>query len=242
MRSLLLLVLIPVQLLAQRKLTDLVNTTDSAWPLILEMKKQAKNKVDILPIDNQSRADNALLQAQVTTRSPMGAIAYHSGGILIDNGWLRILGSGSVKLNRELMEWNKGKTFKTLGERTPYLLVADDAVGGFFAINAGGLGKDMGKLYYLSPRSADWEALDISYSQFMEFCFNGDLAGFYKDLRWKSWQTDVGQLDGHSGFSFYPTLWTKEGRNLEKISRKAVPIEELYGLLLSFRKQLLGKE
>lgn len=236
------LLLLPLNLMAQRKLADLVNTKESAWPLITDWKKQAKNKIELLPIDNQTRADNALLQAQVTTRSPMGAIIYHSGGILIDEGWIRILGSGSLKLNRELMDWNKGKTFKNLGERSPYLLVADDAVGGFFAINAGGLGNDSGKIYYLSPTSLEWEPLDMSYTQFIEFCFSGDLASFYKDLRWKNWQAEVSRLDGNAAFTFYPYLWTKEGKDLEKDSRKAIPVSELYGLALSFRKQLLGKE
>jgi hypothetical protein len=66
---------------------------------------------------------------QLTTRSPMGAIMYTTGGILADDGWIRILGSGSTRLPRSLPDWNKGKTFITYGERAPFLLVADDAIG-----------------------------------------------------------------------------------------------------------------
>lgn len=56
--------------------------------------KNAKNKVEVLP-KSQAAADQALLETQVTTRSPMGAIIHETGGLLIDDGWIRILGSGS---------------------------------------------------------------------------------------------------------------------------------------------------
>lgn len=117
----------------------------------------------------------------------MGAIIYETGGILINDGWLRILGSGSAKLNRGLMEWNKGKSILKPGEQPPYLLIADDALGGFFAINAGQLSEtDLGKVFYLSPDNLKWEPLGLSYSEFIVFCFSGDLKDFYKDLQWKN--------------------------------------------------------
>ena len=68
------------------------------------------------------------------------------GGILIENGWIRILGSGSAKLNRSLPEWNLGKSYMEFGQTSPFLLVADDAIGGFFILNGGGLGNDFGKI------------------------------------------------------------------------------------------------
>jgi hypothetical protein len=37
---------------------------------------------------------------QVSTRSPLGAIALHTGGLLVDHGWLRVLG-GSFAWFRE---------------------------------------------------------------------------------------------------------------------------------------------
>ena len=59
--------------------------------------KEAKNKIKILPKD-QKRAEHELFFLQVIIRSPMGAIIYETGGILIDNGWIRILGSGSKSI------------------------------------------------------------------------------------------------------------------------------------------------
>jgi Protein of unknown function DUF2625 len=220
-----------------RAVDELINKREPGWPMVQQWIDKAKNKVEVLTCDTL-KAKDALYKTQVTTRSPMGAIIYSTGGLLIDNGWIRILGSGNSKLNRTLPDWNKGKSFNEFGERPPFLLIADDAVGGFFALNGGQLGKDPGKVYYLSPDNLQWESLNISYSDFLDFCFNGDLMKFYRNLRWAKWKDDVSKLSGDKGYSFYPFLWTKERKDPNKDSRKDVPIEELYLLILSSRKQL----
>jgi len=86
----------------KRNLSDLINTQEPGCNLGLGWIKEAKNQVRILP-KVPARADSALLAAQVTTRSPIGTIIYETGGILVDNGWLRILGSGCPALNRDVM-------------------------------------------------------------------------------------------------------------------------------------------
>ncbi|RZK22500.1 MAG: DUF2625 domain-containing protein [Flavobacterium sp.] len=208
----------------------LVNNDNSSWPIVLGWVKSAKNKVRVLPVDTTT-ARNALLQLQVTTKSPMGAIVYHSGGILVDNGWIRILGSGDKQLSRTLPGWNENKS-------KDYLLIADDAVGGFFILNRGGLGSDLGKVYYFSPDNLNYEPLDRSYSEFLNFCFNGDLKEFYYGLRWKGWDEGVSKLSGDQAFNFYPFLWTKEGKDINKCTRKAISIEDQYTLNMEFRKQI----
>jgi hypothetical protein len=239
--KLLLILFLPVpSMFAQNKMRtaeELINKTEPAWELVQGWIKAAKNKVEVLPCDSV-RASEALYQTQVTTRSPMGAIIYSTGGLLIDNGWIRILGSGHPKLNRSLPEWNKGRTFTTFGENPPLLLVADDAAGGFFALNGGILGKDLGNLYYWSPDTLEWEALELTYSDFLDFCFNRDLNKFYKGLRWKNWKKEVMALDGNKCFNFYPPLWTNEGKDIDKNSRKVIPIEEQYNFNLQTKQQL----
>jgi hypothetical protein len=84
-----------------RKVEELINETEPGWELVSEWISSAKNKIEILKVDNE-KAKEALFKTQITTRSPMGAIVYQTGGILIDNGWIRILGSGNEKLNRTL--------------------------------------------------------------------------------------------------------------------------------------------
>lgn len=220
-----------------RKVEELINEADSGWPFVQEWIESATNKVEILAV-HPEKATDALYKTQVTTRSPMGAIIYMTGGILVDDGWIRILGSGSPKLNRSLPDWNKGKAFDEFGDAAPFLLVADDAIGGSFAINGGGLGEDVGKIYYFAPDTLSFEALDLSYADFLTFCFNNDLDSFYRGFRWKDWRTEVSNSTGDQAFSFVPFLWTAEGKDIEKNSRKLVPAEELYQLHLSFREQL----
>jgi hypothetical protein len=216
---------------------QLINTTDPGWPLVKKCIAAAKNKVEVLPVDT-AKAKDALYKTQVTTRSPMGAIVYSTGGLLIDDGWIRILGSGSAKLNRTLPDWNKGKAFAAFGEAPAFLLIADDAVGGFFILNGGGLGKDIGKVYYLSPDNLEYEPLDITYTDFLHFCFTTNLNKFYKNLRWTEWRSEVAILSGDKAFTFFPFLFTKEGKDINKNTRSAIPVEEQYNFSIDMRKQM----
>jgi len=224
-----------------RSVDELINKSEPAWTFVKQWIVSAKNKVEVLSADT-AKAKEALYKIQVTTRSPMGAVIYMTGGIMVDNGWIRILGSGNPKLTRSLPEWNKGKTLANFGEQVPYLLVADDAIGGFFLLNGGGLGKDLGKIYYFSPENLKYEPLELTYSDFLNFCFNGDMEKFYKGLRWKNWTETVSILGGDNVICFYPYLWTKEGKDLKKNSKKTISVSEQYLTNMDFRKQLgLGK-
>lgn len=69
-----------------RSIDELINNTDPGWQLVKGWIDSAKNKVEILPVDT-SKAKDALYKIQVTTRSPMGAVVYMTGGLLVDNGW-----------------------------------------------------------------------------------------------------------------------------------------------------------
>jgi hypothetical protein len=221
-----------------RPIEALINKTEPAWKLVKEWIKNAKNKVEVLPIDSVNAKD-ALYKTQVTTRSPMGAIVYETGGILIDNGWIRILGSGSKKLNRSLPYWNKGKSFREFGDSPSFFLIADDVIGGFFILNGGGLGKEsIGKVFYLAPDNLLFEPLDLNYSEFINFCLAENLEKFYSGNKWNSWKTDISKLSGDSVFAFYPFLWSKEGKDINKNTRGVISIEEQYTTTIIQRKQL----
>lgn len=224
-------------LVPMRTLQELVNTEEPGWPIIQEWISMAKNKVEILPCERQ-RAEKALVNTQVTTRSLMGAIVYETGGLLIDNGWIRILGSGSECMRRTLPDWNIGKTFSEFGEPAPYLLIADDAIGGFFAINGGFLGKDAGNIYYFAPESLKWMSMNMGYSQFLLFCFETNMNEFYGNLRWNEWEKDVTALNPDYTYSFFPFLWTKEGKNINSVSRKVIPANEAYNFNMEMKDTL----
>jgi len=213
----------------KRPLTELISN-DPAWPLINGWLAEAKNHVEVLTTSEPAKTD-ALMATQVTTRSPMGSIIFETGGLLIDNGWLRILGSGSAKLTRTLPGWNVTATGKGPGEND-FLLIADDVVGGFFALNGGGLPGAAGNVCYFAPDTLEWEDLDIGYTGFLEFCLHGDLETFYKDYRWSGWQADVAALGGDRGFSVYPFYFADVPA--PKRDRKAIPMSELYELFVVY--------
>lgn len=220
-----------------KKAEELIDNIDPGWIIVEDWIKSGKNKVEILPAD-RLKAKEALFKTQVTTRSPMGSIVFMTGGLLIDNGWIRILGSGNSRFNRTLPDWNKGKSFNEFGETPSFLLIADDAIGGFYLLNGGALGNDLGKIYYFSPDNLEYEQLNITYSEFLEFCFNDDLDKFYEGNRWSGWREEVSKLNGDEVFNFYPFLWSNEGSDINKNSRKVISIQEQYDLNLDLRKQL----
>jgi hypothetical protein len=201
-----------------RSLRDLIDFHDPALPLLHKWLAEAARPVEVLP--PSLTRDDALLRTQVTTRSPMGAVVYETGGILVDHGWLRILGSGHSRLTRTLPGWNEGRA-------AGFLLVADDAVGGFFAINGGGLGPDVQSLYYFAPDTLDWEPLLIGYSAFLRWAFSPRLDAFSDWIRRPGWQADVASLPGDRCYSFYPPLFSKEGQG-GCGQRAEVSIEELW--------------
>jgi hypothetical protein len=156
-------------------------------------------------------------------------MAYETGGILVDHGWLRFLGSGHPKLSRTLSGWNKNKA-------SGYYLVADDAVGGFFAINGGAFGEDVRNVYYWPPDSLEWEPMKLGYTGLLRWALSGDMATFYSDVRWATWNQEVSLLSGDRCFNFYPPLWTKEG-GLETSLRATIPTEEAF----SVKVDILGQ-
>ena len=238
--SVIILTLSALTTLAQykmRSIDQLINRTDPGWTVVKQWIDSATNKVEVLPVDT-TKAKDALYKTQVTSRSIMGAIVFSTGGILVDNGWIRILGSGSSKIQRTLADWNKGKAFKEFGDRPAYFLVADDAAGGYFAINYGSFGKDLDSMYYLSPDNLQWEALQMNYEDFIWFCFTGDLKKFYSGIRWTSWQKDIQTLNADEVFHILPPLWSKEGKDVDKSVRKPVPAEEQFLYNLSLRQKM----
>lgn len=206
-----------------RTVEELINKEEPAWPFVQEWISSATNKVEVLPCTPE-KGSTALYKTQVTTRSPMGAIIYGTGGIFIDHGWIRILGAGCPRMDRSLPDHNIAYGLITDGQAPSYLLIADDVLGGRFALNGGGLGKDLGKVYYYAPDTHQYEPLELTYTDFLNFCFNGDLNDFYKNFRWKDWQKDVSQLNGNQVYTFYPFLGTKEAEDINSVSRKAIPI------------------
>lgn len=227
--------------MAARTLDELINTKEPAWPQVKGWVAGAKGRsVEVLD-SNPSRAKDVLLALQVTTRSPMGAIAFQTGGLLIDQGWVRVFGGGCARFEGDLARWN-GLGPRPLTDRFEgAMLVGHDAIGGFFALDGGALGEGKGHAYYLAPDTLSWEKLTDSYSALLVFLLQGDLAGFYADLRWDGWERDLKALSPDRGFHFHPPLFAEAEAGTPR-SRKDVPMTELLALTLDFMEQLTGDD
>lgn len=211
-----------------KTVAELVNEREPAIALIRQWVDSAENQCEVLPPSDAR--ESVLLEVQVTTRSPLGAIAYETGGILVDHGWLRFLGSGHPKLTRTLSAWNRGRS-------EGMFLVADDAMGGFFAVNGGAFGGDVQNLYYWAPDRLDWEPLKMALTDFFCWSLSSRLTAFYSDLRWTTWLEDTRNLPGDKCFNFYPFLWTQEG-SVNGSDRRPAPVTEAFNLKMDIVRQL----
>lgn len=215
-----------------RKLKELINTEEPGIELLKELVREAEVPCELLPPGPER--ENALLYLQVTTRSMLGALAYDTGGLLIDDGWLRLLGSGNPKLPRSLHEWNSPRTDGA------FYLVGDDAAGGFYAINGGAFGDDLGAVYYWPPDSLEWESLEMGHTDFVAWSLTNQTEAFYEELRWSTWREDTRKLSTDQCFFFFPFLWTQEG-SVEGSDRSIVPIAELWESKVDVIRQMGGE-
>lgn len=215
-----------------KQLSELIVKEEAAIELIHSWAKEATNDVEIL-CPSKDR-ENILLKTQITTHSVLGAVVYETGGILINNGWLRFIGSGHSKLQRVLPDWNEEIAKEGL------YLVADDAAGGFFAVNGGAFEGDVGVIYYWPPDSFEWEKMDMQFSDFLHWSMKGDLRKFYEGIMWERWQNEVQEAGADKCINFYPPLWSKEG-DCEKSMRAPVPAKEALDVKLGWMAQLNEK-
>ena len=219
-----------------KNLQDLIDTIDPAWPLIQQWIAESPLPIKVLD-SNRIRGEQTLIELQVTTHSCLGAVAWETGGILFDNGWLRFLGSGGKNQLSDLLYWN------TLGDGdkptvSKAIIIAHDALGGFFTLNGGAFTGDPGEVFYFGPDTLRWEGLGLSYSELLNWAASGKSRDFYAKLHWSTWEQDVAALTIDQGLSMYPFLWTSPDLSAEQRSRHIVPMEELWYLQQDLAHQI----
>jgi hypothetical protein len=205
-----------------RTLAELREVADPGVDRIREWIDEAIRPVELL--EPHGSTDDVLLCLQVTRRSTLGALAADTGGVLVDHGWLRHLGGGSARVPRDLATWNGGGGDPRCSGA---MLVADDVLGGFFAINGGGLPGNAGDMCYLAPDSLRWEPMEMGHTAFVEWTITGALDQFYAGQRWYGWEAEVSAIPGDRALLIYPFLWA-EGPPIGERTRGVVPIEELW--------------
>lgn len=181
---------------------------------------------------NQGRRDSALEALQVTTGSFLGAMVAGCGALVLDDGWLRMLGSGAEALPgiHEANNMDDGPP--------PLLEVAWDVLGGRFAINGGALDADPGEVCYWGPDTLSWTGIGGGYSAFVTWALGEGPASFYSSLRWPCWTAETSSLAPHQGLSLYPPPFTTEGASISKTTRSAVTLAELHSFYADVSVQM----
>lgn len=200
-----------------RSLIELVESDDPAWPEVEAAVAAAPYPVEVLVADAR-QADAELLRLQVTSRSWLGAVVHRCGGLVIDHGWLRVLGSG-----------NKQRRLASLGEINEGIgggiVVAQDVLGGQFAWVAPA--EATPTIRYFAPDTLRWEDCEIGYGQWLAAMLGGGVTGFYEELRWSGWTDEVAACGLDQAIHTWPPLWTREGEDLSTVSRRPVPMSEM---------------
>lgn len=212
-----------------RSIAELTDIDDPAWPGLQQAIERSPVGARALPPDPK-RAPNVLHALQVSTHSTLGALALHTGGVLIDHGWLRVLGGGGSEMP-DLAALNHLATPPSDRDAPGSLLVAFDVIGGRFAIDDGELGIDPGRVCYFAPDTLAWESLGLGHTAFVDAMLAGSTTEFYAADRWKGWEEDVAAVGAAEGLSQWPPPFSAEARSAPEISRRPVPITELWSVL-----------
>ncbi len=222
--------------MSPRPLDALIDQADPMWPLLQQWIAESPRPVEVLPGERDVAAAT-LTTLQVTTHSTLGALAWETGGILLNYGWLRILGAASDRMRDGLLAWN-GLATDSVPDLIPHaFMVAHDVAGGFFAMDGGAFGTTARQVHYFAPGTLKWENLALAFTDFVHWALTGDLDKFYADIRWPGWEQEVAQMTGDQGFSFWPMLWSAEGKSPER-SRRVVPQCEVWKLQQGIARQV----
>lgn len=202
----------------------MTETSSPAWAPVAALLEGAPFPVEILPPSADAASDAEALR--LGAGSTLGEVVLRTGGLLLDNGWVRLLGSSSERLHRSLLSWNVDQGVLGAGRRAGLLIVGDDVLGGVIAINGGALGPDPGMIYYFGPDTLHWDSLNCDYTALLHFLIGPGMAAFYSDHRWLGWEAETAALAGDGAHFVHPPLWAV-GPAVGERHRGAVPMTEM---------------
>ncbi|MEV8098736.1 DUF2625 family protein [Kitasatospora sp. NPDC085879] len=228
-----------------REIDQLVQVDDPAWPGIEAGCAASGVPVQVLPVDPEE-GRRCLVQMQVTARSTLGALALNCGGLVLDDGWVRVYGGGSRAAGGlpSLGQVNRfPAAFDPAWHPATGLVVGHDVLGGVFALNGhdpAGAGRPgmPGQMTWFAPDTLEWEALEIGHSAWVAWLLSDGPEALYEGLRWPGWREESTALAPSQGIAVYPFLWSEQARaDLAATSRKAVPMREVLGVAADFARQ-----
>lgn len=198
----------------------------TAWDEVTVAIGASPYPVAVLPAD-PGRAEACLATLGISTRSWLGAVVAYSGGLLVDHGWLRVLGAGAGELVDVIEAMNA----------TGQLIVGFDVLGGQFSW-VQPAPEQTPTVHYFGPDSLEWTDLELGYGEWLNAMLAGAMTQFYETLRWPGWEAEVAALSLGQGIHTWPPPSTREGKDLAAASRAAVPMAELIGFHHETSRQL----
>jgi len=210
----------------------------STWEDIQNQVTSSKNPVDYFGIANVPNSE-LIERLGITDNSTLGAFLKFSSGLVLQSGFLRIFGGTASNRVESFEYWNNPSASKELDDIPKNaILVGCDVLGGFFSVNGGEFGSDLGKVYYFAPDTLQWSSLGIGHSQFFWWCLNGETDKFYEDLKWRGYEEMTKKVLGEQGITSYPFPWSVEGKDLNATSKKIVPLKEIWNANVQMKAQI----
>ncbi len=218
-------------------LETLIDTQDPAWPLVQSWLEDAEGRVEVIPRDAKE-SEATLVHLQASTRSVLGALAYETGGLLVDQR-VRVLGGGTEQVKASLRSWNGGGGEGFAVERG-LVRVGFDLFGGVFALNGGALGEADGSVHYFAPDALAWQSLRVGHSAWVNWLLTEEdqVAEFYAPFQWPGADEELSEIAFDDGMAFVPPPWTKEGADLSTASRRVISGRGLVAMLMDLSKEL----
>ncbi|GLI76686.1 hypothetical protein PoHVEF18_004963 [Penicillium ochrochloron] len=145
---------------------------------------------------SSGECEAALLQLQVTVWPPLGAVTLNSGGLLADQGWLRVYGGSagsdgmpSITDVNGIITSSGRDDVELFPNSFPHegLVIAHDVLGGVFTLSctdpaAHGQPGEPGDVVYFAPDFLYWVSLEGGYGAWLTWLTSGGLDTFYEAL------------------------------------------------------------
>lgn len=173
----------------------------------------------------------------IDINSVLGVIVLYTAGICVDN-WIRVIGQNCNEHNG-ISQYNSEQINKDYTSMKGMLIVAQDIVGGIFAINTSKFSESREKVWYFAPDTLEWECLDMDYAGFISWIAKGNTDEFYNSMRWETWKKDCENINFDKAYLIYPFLWANEC-DLSTATKKVVPFMELMGINMEYAKKLFN--
>lgn len=163
---------------------------DRASPTLDEVLDDAKVSVTRFPPAQSYVYEDELEKARLPKGSLLGTLLRKSDGMVLDRGWIRILGLTSQACGRTLAGWNDplGWRREWGGMAEAMLVFADDPAGNQFGINLGMDGQGNWQVYRGCPVERTWTSLERTFGQWFHAVLADEHGAWYPEEDWARFQ------------------------------------------------------